>query len=196
MTLDSLESALEALKNGNFIIVLDEHREKEGDFFILAEHITPEKINFLLTHAKGMICVPCGKEVLEKFEIPLMVENNTNLFQTNFCVSVDAAQGITTGVSAPDRAKTISILCNQNASKEDLVMPGHTFPLLAQEGSERFGHTETAIALARKIEAKPVVVIGEILNTQGEIADTSDLLHLSQEYKIPIITLEMVKNMK
>ncbi|MCF7812266.1 3,4-dihydroxy-2-butanone-4-phosphate synthase [Candidatus Gracilibacteria bacterium] len=195
MKYDSPETIIAALKQGDFIIVFDEHREKEGDFFLLAEKVTPQKINFLFQNAKGMICVPCGKEIIKKFDIPLMIKENSNLFHTNFCVSVDATEEITTGVSASDRTKTIQTLCNPSATSKDLVMPGHTFPLLAQEDNGRFGHTEAGVKLARILGQSPAMIVGEILNTEGEIASLEELFHLSQQHGIPITTLEAIKTM-
>jgi 3,4-dihydroxy 2-butanone 4-phosphate synthase/GTP cyclohydrolase II len=194
MKFDSLERALELLEKGNPIIVFDEYREKEGDIFYLGQFITPEKINFLLTNAKGMICVACGEEIIKKFQIPLMVEDSGDVFQTNFCVSISAAEEVTTGISASDRTKTISCLCSEKSTSKDIVMPGHTLPLLARENSDRFGHTEGAVKLARKVKKIPVVVASEVLNTKGEIANKEELFDLSQKFDIPIITLEMIKN--
>lgn len=176
-----------------FIIVFDENREIEGDFFILAENITPEKINFLFEHSRGMICVACEASILERFKLPLMVKNNQNPHGTNFCVSVDAKEDITTGVSAPDRAKTISILADPEAKNEDLVIPGHTFPLKALNKNQRFGHTEAAVLLAQKCKKHPVVVICEIMNKQGEKANLQEIKKLSQQFDIPMTSLEILK---
>ncbi|MCF7830996.1 3,4-dihydroxy-2-butanone-4-phosphate synthase [Candidatus Gracilibacteria bacterium] len=193
MNFDPLNKVLEEFAKGEFIMVLDEHREKEGDFFLLAEHVTPEKINFLLSQARGMICVACDKSIIDKFKLPLMVEENSDKFGTNFCVSVDAKNEITTGVSAFDRAKTISILADPKATILDLVKPGHTFPLLAKD-KNRFGHTEAATFLAKKLNRIPVVVICEILNSSGEKASTTELFSLSKEKNCPITNLESIKS--
>ena len=193
MNFDPLEKVLSEFEKGKFVIVLDEHREEEGDFFLLAEFVTPEKINFLLHEARGMICVACAKSIIDKFELPLMVKENGDKFGTNFCVSVDAQSGITTGISAPDRAKTISVLADTEATAEDLVRPGHSFPLLAKE-TDRFGHTESSVILAKKVNKIPAVVICEILNSSGEKANTAELFSLAKKLNCPITNLEIIED--
>ena len=188
-----LSKVLEIFSAGKFIIVLDEHRECEADFFMLAEYVTPENINFLLTHARGMICVACDKSVPARLHIPLMVQKNGSAHGTNFCVSVDAAKGITTGISASDRAKTIALLANPKSKPEDLVLPGHTFPLIAKSPAERFGHTESAVELAKKVKKTPVVVICEILNKQGGKATKTELIRLSKKLNCPFTSLEILR---
>lgn len=193
MNFDPLEKVLEKFAQGEFVIVLDEHREEEGDFFLLAEFVTPEKINFLLREARGIICVACDKSIIDKFQLPLMVKKNTDQFGTNFCVSVDSKHEITTGVSAFDRAKTISVLADLNATALDLVMPGHTFPLLAKDEG-RFGHTESSVVLAKKVNKIPAVVICEILNISGGKANKEELFSLAKRLNCPITNLELIKN--
>ncbi len=184
---------LSSFSAGNFIIVLDEHREEEADFFLLAEHVTPEKINFLLKNARGMICVACDKATIQRLKLPLMVRKNGSVHGTNFCVSVDATKGISTGISAPDRARTISLLASKKSKTSDFVMPGHTFPLVAQDEKKRFGHTESAVKLARKVGKNPVVVICEILNEKGERASRKELELLAKKYGYAMTTLEAIR---
>jgi 3,4-dihydroxy 2-butanone 4-phosphate synthase / GTP cyclohydrolase II len=193
MNFTSLEKVYEEFTNGNFVIVLDEHREEEGDFFALAESITAEKINFLLKNADGLICVACDSAVFKQLNIPLMVVNNEDQFTTNFGVSVNATTGVSTGISAPDRARTIQVMGDENAVATDLVRPGHVFPLLAQDPTKRFGHTECAVELAKKCGKRPVTVACEILNEDGEKANKEELFALAEKYNIAITTLEILK---
>ena len=183
------EEILAEFSQGSFIIVLDEHREEEGDFFLLAETVTPEKINFLLKHARGMICIACNGIILDKLEIPLMVKKNGDKFGTNFCVGIDANKEITTGVSAFDRAKTIQILANPNSKPGDLVQPGHTFPLRARDPKVRFGHTEAAVEMAKKADKIQAVVICEILNDDGTMARLPQLEVLADKFGIKIVSI-------
>lgn len=194
MPYSKMKSILDAFGKGEFIIVYDEHREIEGDFFILAENISAEKINFLFENAKGMICTACSPEVLKKHNIPLLKVKNENPHGTNFCMPVDAAQDITTGVSAGDRAKTISLLTKSNTTPTDFVRPGHTFTLQAQSPSVRFGHTEAGVEMAKKVGKSPVVVICEILNKDGAKANLEELKVLSLKFDIPMTSLEKVKS--
>ncbi len=194
MQLSSLQKITSELKKGNFIIVFDEHRECEADLFLLAEHVTPEKINFLQKNARGMICVACDPHILDRLKVPLMVETNNNPHGTNFCVSVDAAEDITTGVSAPDRAKTIQLLADPTSKNDDFVIPGHTFPLRAEKNYiKRFGHTEAAVLLAEKCEKTTAVVICEILNEAGEKACKEEISEFAEKYEFVVTTLETIK---
>jgi len=189
-----MKEVLEAFAAGEFVLVYDENRECEGDFFVLAEHITPEKVHFLQLVARGMICIACSPEILQKLEIPLMVEANENPHGTNFCVSLDAKSGVTTGVSASDRARAIKILADPQSTRKDFVIPGHTFPLRAEtDYTKRFGHTEAALKLAKKTENYPVIVICEILNEVGEKANQEELQKMSKDFEIPMVTLEQLK---
>jgi len=188
---DKLNNFYKRFSAGEFVMVYDEYREVEGDFFVLAEAITPEKVNFLLEYGKGLICVACSEEVLDRLEIPLMVKNNEDPHHTNFTVSVDAKEGITTGVSAEDRAKTIKLLSNKKSVREDFLIPGHSFPLRAQKDlTKRFGHTEASVELSKKCGKLPVVVICEILNKQGEKATKKELDEISEKFDIPHVNLE------
>lgn len=184
---------LESFAAGNFIIVMDEYREKEADFFLLAEYATPEKINFLLKKAKGLLCVSCAPEILDRLNIPLMVEKPADEFSTNFCVSVDAKEEITTGVSAPDRCKTIQLLANSKSTPEEFVIPGHSFPLRARDPKDRWGHTECSIELAKKCGKAPAVVICEILNEAGEKATYEEVKKIAKINDIKITSLSAVK---
>jgi 3,4-dihydroxy-2-butanone 4-phosphate synthase len=178
---------------GKFVLVLDEHREKEGDFFCLAETVTKEQVNFLFQHGHGQICVACAPEILERLQIPPMVTTPTDVYGTNFTVSVDAAQGITTGVSANDRVTTMKILADPNAKPITLLRPGHTFPLRAKNPKERWGHTEAAVELAKIAGKTPAVVICEILNKDGEKSSREELTSLANQFNIATTTLENLK---
>lgn len=194
MRLDSMNTLLKQLQSGGFIIVYDEHREKEADFFCLAEHITSEKVNFLLTHAKGMICVACDKSILRVMNLSLLCEENMNPHGTNFCMPFDAVDNCTTGVSANDRASSISCLVKDELSPTNIVIPGHTHPLLAKTPTERFGHTEAGVELAKKADRKPAMVICEILNKEGEKASFEEVQELAKKYNVPMTTLESLRS--
>jgi 3,4-dihydroxy-2-butanone 4-phosphate synthase len=179
---------------GDFVMVYDAHREVEGDFFVLAESITPEQVHFLLREAQGLICVACADWVLDRLKIPLMVSDNEDRHGTNFCVSVDAKEGITTGVSVFDRCRTIRLLADARATRGDFVLPGHSFPLRAvSDLSVRFGHTEAAVELAKMCGKIPVVAICEILNSRGEKANLEELQSISRQSGIPLVDLETVR---
>lgn len=184
---------LESFGKGNFVMVYDHEREDEGDLFLLADFVTPEKINFLLHQARGMICVASDKALLDRLEIGLITENNTNPHGTNFCIPVDLLEGVTTGVSAFDRAKTIIKLVDPATQSTDFVRPGHTFPLQAQDPLQRFGHTEAAVELAKKIGAKPAVVICEMLNDEGGKATRAQVDTFCAEHDILTTSLSEVK---
>jgi 3,4-dihydroxy 2-butanone 4-phosphate synthase / GTP cyclohydrolase II len=194
MKYSSLDKIVSELKQGNFVIILDEHREEEGDFLVLAEDTTSEKVNFMLTHGKGLICVACHEDIIQKLELPLLTQKNESMHHTNFCLTIDASEGITTGVSANDRAKTIQTLGDKNATTDDIVSPGHTFPLLAKNPQERFGHTECAVELAKKTGKTPACTICEILNKGGEKANKAELFALAKKHNIAITTLDILRN--
>ena len=186
----SLKEIVNELAQGNFVIVIDEHREKEGDFLVLAQDTTPEKVNFMLTHGKGLICIACHEDIISNLELPLLTQKNESMHHTNFCLTVDANEGITTGVSASDRAKTIQLLGNPNTTSNDIVSPGHTFPLLAKSITERFGHTEAAVELAKRTGKTPACAICEILNEEGGKASIAELTVLAKKFNIVMTTLE------
>lgn len=193
--LSPLPEVLEAFQAGKMIIVLDQHREGEGDFFVLAEHTTPEDVNFMITHAKGTLCVACAPEILDRLQIPLMIpESDSEVFShAHFTMTVDAKEEISTGISAPDRSKTIQLLANPKTQPTDLVRPGHIFPLRAQDPKKRFGHTECSVELAKHLGVTPAVAIIEILNKDGLQANAKELHALSEAYQIPMTTREEIK---
>lgn len=188
----SVEAAVAAYKAGRMVILVDdEDRENEGDFAMAAEDITPEAVNFMATEGRGLICVPMTGGDLARFRLPMMVQNNTSAHTTAFTVSVDAADGITTGISAGDRAHTIRLLANPEAGSGNLVQPGHIFPLRYQEGGVlvRAGQTEGSVDLARLAGKSPVAVICEIMNPDGTMARRPQLEEISNKHDIPVISI-------
>ena len=192
MGLSSISEAIEDIKAGKFLIIVDdENRENEGDLALAAEKVTPEAINFMAVHARGLVCLPIIGERLRKLRIPLMVRENTSRFYTAFTVSIDAKRGISTGISAADRAKTIKIVIDPATKPEDLAQPGHVFPLRAREGGVmvRSGQTEGSVDLARLAGLKPAGVICEIMNDDGTMARMPSLEKVSKEHGIGICTI-------
>ncbi len=192
--LDTIESALEDLRNGKLLIVVDdEDRENEGDFVTAARNVTPEIINFMSKHGRGLICAPLTEQRCEELKLNLMVENNTVLHQTPFTVSVDLiGQGCTTGISAHDRARTIQALINPETRPEDLGRPGHIFPLRAKnEGVlRRTGHTEATVDLARLAGFEPAGVLVEIMNDDGTMARMPQLFEIAKKFDLKIISIK------
>ena len=192
--LDTIEAAIEDIKKGKLIIVVDdESRENEGDFIAAAEKVSPEMINFMATHGRGLICTPLTESRCEDLDLDLMVGKNTVLHNTQFTVSVDLiGQGCTTGISAHDRAKTVKALTEEATKPEDLGRPGHIFPLRAKEGGvlRRTGHTEAAIDLARLAGLKPAGLLVEILNEDGSMARLPQLVKVAEKYDLKIISIE------
>jgi 3,4-dihydroxy 2-butanone 4-phosphate synthase/GTP cyclohydrolase II len=192
-TLDTIEEAIEEIRKGNFIIVVDdEDRENEGDLIIAAECITPEKINFLETHARGLICAPVTKERAEELELPMMVTNNTSIHATPFTVSIDLlTHGCTTGISAYDRAQTILALTRTETAPEDFGRPGHIFPLRAQSKGvlRRAGHTEATIDFARLAGLYPAGALAEIKNEDGSMARLPELMEMARKYTLKIVSV-------
>jgi len=192
--LNTIEAAIEDIKKGKLIIVVDdESRENEGDFIAAAEKVSPEMINFMATHGRGLICAPLTESRCEDLELDLMVGKNTVLHNTQFTVSVDLiGQGCTTGISAHDRAKTVKALTDEDTNPEDLGRPGHIFPLRAKEGGvlRRTGHTEAAIDLARLAGLKPAGLLVEILNEDGSMARLPQLVKVAEKYDLKIISIE------
>jgi len=187
-----IPSAVEDFRQGRFVIVVDdEDRENEGDMFLAAEHVTTEQIAFLLKHAGGFLCVPIGPELAARLELPPMVDDNRSAFGTPFTVTVDAREGITTGVSAQDRARTIQAMVADDAGPEDLVRPGHILPLLARPGGTlvRAGHTEAAVDLARLAGLKPAAILCEVMNDDGTMAKLPDLVRLAGRFGLKAITI-------
>jgi len=189
----SVEKAVAEFKKGNFVIVVDdEHRENEGDLVVAAQDISAHKINFLLTQARGMICVPMTKKRLKELDIPLMVKKNEEGKKTMFSITVDAKEGITTGISAADRALTIALLANSKAKASDFVRPGHIFPLQAADRGlqQRHGHTEASLELCKRAQKEPVAVICEILNEDGTMARMPQLRQFAKTHKLEIVTIQ------
>ena len=192
--LDTIEEAIEEIKNGKVIIVVDdEDRENEGDFICAAECVTPEIVNFMATHGRGLICAPLIQDRCEELKLELMVGKNTATFETPFTVSVDLiGHGCTTGISAHDRFKTIRALVNPETRPEDLGRPGHIFPLNAKRGGvlRRAGHTEAAIDFARLAGFKPAGVLVEIMNEDGSMARLPDLVKVAERFKLKLVSIK------
>ena len=192
MSLSSIEQAIKAVKKGEYVIIVDDaERENEGDLFIAAEKITAENINFMATHARGLICVPMLPERLEELRIPLMVGDNTTPLETAFTDSVDAKVNVSTGISAGDRAVTVEVLIDPSTRPDDLGRPGHVFPLRYREGGVlmRAGHTEAAVDLDKMSGLYPAGVICEIMNDDGTMARMDDLEKYSEKWGIQIVTI-------
>jgi len=190
MGLSSIPEAIEDIKAGRFVIIVDdEDRENEGDLALAAEKVTPEAINFMTKHARGLICLPVIGKRLDELRIPLMVGENTSKFSTAFTVSVEAKHRVSTGISASDRAETIKAVIDPATKPEDLVRPGHMFPLRAREGGVlvRVGHTEAIVDLAKMAGLYPAGVICEIMNEDGSMARLPELEVISEKYGIKIV---------
>lgn len=189
---DSIETAIQTIAAGGVIIVTDdEGRENEGDLVMAAEKATPELVNMMIRHARGLICVPMTESQLKRLGVNPMVQQNREAMRTAFTVSVDAAEGITTGISAFDRARTILLLANPETRPDALVQPGHVFPLCSRPGGvlERAGHTEAAVDLAALAGLKPAAVICEILSEDGTMARLPELVEFKRQHKIPLISI-------
>jgi len=190
--MNNIQELIEDIKNGKMVILMDdEDRENEGDLVIAANCITPEVINFMSIHARGLICMTMMPEKCEQLGLNLMVNKNTAHLETNFTVSIDAANGITTGISAYDRYKTIADAVNVNAKPEDLAAPGHIFPLMAKQGGvlARAGHTEAGCDMAHLAGLTPAAVIVEIMNDDGSMARRDDLLKFAEKHDLKIGTI-------
>jgi 3,4-dihydroxy 2-butanone 4-phosphate synthase/GTP cyclohydrolase II len=188
----TVEEALEAVRAGRMIIIVDdEDRENEGDLMVAAEKATPEIVNFMARYGRGLICLPLTEERLDALQLPLMVSENTARFQTAFTISIDAKSGVTTGISAADRALTVLAAVDPATKPEDLARPGHVFPLQAQEGGvlSRAGQTEAAVDLARMAGLAPAGVICEVMNEDGSMARMPQLAEVSRRFDIPILTI-------
>jgi len=192
MPISKIKETIEDLKQGKMIILVDdENRENEGDLTIAAEKVTPEVINFMAKYGRGLICLALNPEYVEKLQLPLMVYNNRSSFKTAFTVSIEASHGVTTGISAADRAHTILTAVADDARPEDLVQPGHVFPLRARRGGVLFrtGQTEGSVDLARLAGLKPAAVICEIMNEDGTMARLPDLEIFAAKHDIKIATV-------
>lgn len=193
VTFDSIPDAIAEIQKGGMVIVTDDaDRENEGDLVIAASHATPEAINFMVRFARGLVCAPITEERAKKLGLQRMVAHNRELYKTDFTVSVDAAKGVTTGISAQDRARTARLLASDESVPNDLVQPGHIFPLQARPGGvlQRAGHTEAAVDLARLAGLDPSGVICEIMNEDGSMARLPDLLKFKEEHKLLICSIE------
>jgi 3,4-dihydroxy 2-butanone 4-phosphate synthase/GTP cyclohydrolase II len=192
--LNSIEEAIEDIRQGKVIIVVDdEDRENEGDFLAAAEKVTPEMINFMATHGRGLICAPLTERRCNELELHSMVKNNTDHMETAFTVSVDLkGNGVTTGISAADRAKTILALVDEETKPYDLARPGHIFPLTAKQGGvlRRTGHTEAAIDFARLAGFKSAGVIVEIMNEDGTMARLPELVEVAKKFDLKLVSIE------
>jgi 3,4-dihydroxy 2-butanone 4-phosphate synthase/GTP cyclohydrolase II len=190
---NSIESVIADLRQGRMVIVVDDaDRENEGDLITAGQFITPAAVNFMAKHGRGLICAPTTSERLQQLGIERMVRENRESYRTDFQVSVDAARGITTGISAADRAETIRIMANPTAVAEDLVQPGHVFPLRARPGGvlQRAGHTEAAVDLTQLAGCRPIGVLCEILNDDGTMARLPQLRKFAKKHKLKICTIE------
>jgi 3,4-dihydroxy 2-butanone 4-phosphate synthase/GTP cyclohydrolase II len=192
--LNTIEEAIEDIRQGKVIIVVDdEDRENEGDFLAAAEKVTPEMVNFMATHGRGLICAPLTERRCNELELHSMVKNNTDHMETAFTVSVDLkGHGVTTGISAADRAKTILALVNEDTKPHDLARPGHIFPLTAKQGGvlRRTGHTEAAIDFARLAGFKSAGVIVEIMNEDGSMARLPELVEVAKKFDLKLVSIE------
>jgi 3,4-dihydroxy 2-butanone 4-phosphate synthase/GTP cyclohydrolase II len=191
----TLEQALDQLKNGKMVILVDdEDRENEGDLVLPAEYVTPEAINFMVKYARGLVCLSLESKRVDELQLPMMTSRNQSPRQTAFTVSIEAKAGVSTGISAHDRAHTIRVAVNPKTAPEDLISPGHIFPLRAQEGGVlvRAGHTEGSIDLVRMAGLSPAAVICEIMNDDGTMARFQDLQEFSEKHSIPIVSIKDV----
>jgi 3,4-dihydroxy 2-butanone 4-phosphate synthase / GTP cyclohydrolase II len=191
-TFDSIEFVMAEIRKGRMVIVVDDaDRENEGDLIMAGQHVKPAAVNFMAKFGRGLICAPTISERLQQLGIERMVRQNREVFKTDFQVSVDAARGITTGISAADRARTIKIMAEPTAVPEDLVQPGHVFPLRARPGGvlQRAGHTEAAIDLVTLAGCRPIGILCEILNDDGTMARLPQLLNFSKKHRLKICTI-------
>ncbi|OAN61403.1 3,4-dihydroxy-2-butanone-4-phosphate synthase [Balneola sp. EhC07] len=190
---NTIPEAIQDIKNGKMVIVVDdEDRENEGDFLMAAEMVSTEAINFMITHGRGLVCAPINKSRAEKLKLTHMVTDGADPDEANFTISIDHKRLTTTGISAADRANTIREIANEDAKPVDFRRPGHVFPLLAVDGGvlRRAGHTEAAIDLAKLAGLKPVGIICEIMNEDGEMARVPDLAKIAQKYDMKFITIK------
>ena len=193
MPLAKVREAIDDIRRGRMLILVDdEDRENEGDFCFAAEHVTPEKINFMAKYGRGLVCLSMTDERLRQLDFPMMVEKNTSRFETAFTVSIDASKGITTGISAYDRAYTIRLATDDKAKPEDFVRPGHIFPLRAKPGGVlvRTGQTEGSVDLARLAGLKPAAVICEIMKDDGTMARMPDLEKIAEKHNMRIVAIK------
>ena len=192
---NTIDQALIQLQQGQIIILVDgQSRENEGDLVVAAEKITAAHINFMVTYGRGLVCLAATGEILDRCQIPMMTTRNTSPFHTNFTVSIDAAKGISTGISAMDRTCTIQRLMDPESGPEDFVIPGHMFPLRAHEGGvlAREGHTEASVELSKLAGLQPASVICEIMNDDGSMARMNDLKLFARRHDLSIVLIKDV----
>lgn len=192
---NKIDDAVKAIKNGEMIIVVDdEDRENEGDFMMAAEKATSDKVNFMMKEGRGLICVPVDEDIADRLNFPLMIAEKSEgkLFKCNFTVSVDCKNGITTGISASDRAKTIKKIADNKSKAKDFIKPGHIFPIRTKKGGVlvRAGHSEASVDLAKLAGLSPVGVICEIIKEDGEMMRRNDLLEFAKKYSLIIVTIK------
>lgn len=193
--LATIEAAIEDFRAGRMVIMVDdEDRENEGDLVLAAQFATPEKINFMAKNGRGLICLSMLGEYLDRLKIPQMVEDNMTRYKTAFAVSIEAATGVSTGISAHDRARTIQVAIDENSTAKDIIMPGHIFPLRAREGGVlvRAGHSEGGVDLATLAKLKPAAVICEIMNDDGSMARMPDLVKFAKQHDLKIISINQL----
>jgi len=192
MSISTTQEIVDELRAGRMVILVDEEdRENEGDLVLAADFVTPEAINFMITHARGLVCLTLAEEIVDRLQLPLMTTRNGTSFGTNFTVSIEAAEGVATGISAADRARTVQAAVAKDAKPEDLVQPGHIFPLRAVKGGVlmRAGHTEAGCDLTEMAGLTPASVICEIINDDGTMARLPDLLEFAQKHNLKIGTI-------
>lgn len=192
-SLATIEHAVETLKAGKMVILMDdEDRENEGDLVVAAEHATPEAINFMSRHGCGLICLSMADELIDKLQLPMMAQNNKSPYGTAFTVSIEAAEGVSTGISAKDRAQTIKIAIAPESGPTDVISPGHIFPLRAKKKGvlERPGQTEGSVDLAKIAGLTPAAVICEIINEDGTMSRRDELVSFSKKHNIPLVTIK------
>lgn len=192
MSISSTEEIVAELRAGRMVILVDEEdRENEGDLVLAADFVTPEAINFMIRHARGLVCLTLSEEICDRLALPMMTSKNGTSFGTNFTVSIEAAEGVTTGISAADRARTIQVAVNKGTTPDDLVQPGHIFPLRAQKGGVlmRAGHTEAGCDLTHMAGLTPASVICEIIKEDGTMARLPDLIEFAREHGLKIGTI-------
>lgn len=197
MSLNSIPEIIDDIRAGKMVILMDdEDRENEGDLIMAATHVRPEDINFMITHARGLVCLTLSEARCRQLQLPLMSDRNEAKFSTNFTVSIEAATGVTTGISAADRARTVQAAVAAAAKPEDIVQPGHIFPIMAQNGGvlHRAGHTEAGCDLARLAGLEPAAVIVEIINADGTMARRDDLEKFAAEHDLKIGTIAELIN--
>ena len=200
MSLNTIPEIIEDIRAGKMVILMDdEDRENEGDIIMAATHVRPDDINFMITHARGLVCLTLTAERCEKLNLSLMCKDNQAPYSTNFTVSIDAAKGVSTGISTADRAQTIRTAVSQDVTFDDVVTPGHIFPLVAKEGGvlERAGHTEAGCDLTKLAGLEPAAVIVEIINQDGEMARRNDLMKFADTHNLKVGTIDaLIKYIK